>query len=44
VLSYDMNRTEQGLADVDWVLEKKPAGVDLDRVRQLKQALQTRAK
>jgi regulator of sirC expression with transglutaminase-like and TPR domain len=44
VLNYDLNRTEQGLADVDWVLEKKPAGVDLDRVRQLKQALQQRAK
>ena len=44
VLSYDMNRIDQGLADVDWVLEKKPAGVDLPRVRQLKQALQGRAK
>jgi len=26
------------------VLKKKPAGVDLDRVRQLREALQSRAK
>jgi regulator of sirC expression with transglutaminase-like and TPR domain len=44
VLNYDMNRIDEGLADVDWVLQEKPAGVDLTRVRQLKQALQSRAK
>ncbi|HVJ68906.1 MAG TPA: tetratricopeptide repeat protein, partial [Caulifigura sp.] len=44
VLNYDLFRVEQGLADVEWVLKKKPAGVDLDRVRQLREALQSRAK
>ena len=44
VLNYDLQRVDQGLADVNWVLEKRPAGVDLDRVRQLKQALEARAK
>ncbi|QDT53803.1 Putative serine protease HtrA [Caulifigura coniformis] len=44
VLNYDLHRIEQGLEDVDWVLKQRPAGVDLDRVRQLKEALQLRAK
>lgn len=44
VLNYDLYRIEQGLSDVNWVLDRKPAGIDLDRVRQLKQALQSRAK
>jgi len=44
VLNYDLSRIEQGLEDVDWVLKQKPAGVNLDQVRQLKQALQLRAK
>ncbi len=44
VLNYDLFRIEQGLADVDWVLSRRPAGLDLERVRQLKRALESRAK
>ncbi len=42
VLNYDLNRVEQGLQDVDWVLKNRPAGIDLDRVRQLQRALEER--
>ncbi|MEZ6050945.1 MAG: tetratricopeptide repeat protein, partial [Planctomycetaceae bacterium] len=36
VLCYNTSRAEQGLADVNWVLERKPDGIDLRRVEQLR--------
>jgi regulator of sirC expression with transglutaminase-like and TPR domain len=40
VLCYNTRRVEQGLTDVDWLLEQQPDGVLLSRVRQLKELLQ----
>ncbi|MCA9076006.1 MAG: tetratricopeptide repeat protein [Planctomycetaceae bacterium] len=40
VLCYNTNRAEQGLDDVNWVLEQAPAGIDLRRVEQLQGLLQ----
>jgi regulator of sirC expression with transglutaminase-like and TPR domain len=39
VICHNTCRTEQGLADVNWVLDRKPPGVDLDRVEQLRRFL-----
>lgn len=39
-LRYQTGRTEESLADVDWLLDREPPGVDLARVRQLKAILQ----
>lgn len=39
VLCHNTGRTEQALADVDWVLEHKPPGIDLDRVQHLRNFL-----
>jgi regulator of sirC expression with transglutaminase-like and TPR domain len=39
VLGLSIARPEEGLADVDWVLERRPEGVDLDRVAELREAL-----
>ncbi|MGE4000175.1 MAG: transglutaminase family protein [Planctomycetaceae bacterium] len=39
VICHNTGRTEQGLADVDWVLERKPPGIDLKRVEQLRSFL-----
>ncbi len=35
VLCYNTNRLQQGLADVEWVLEQNPPGIDRRRVEQL---------
>lgn len=40
VLCYDTGRIDEGLADVDWVIERHPDGIDLRRVAQLREALE----
>jgi regulator of sirC expression with transglutaminase-like and TPR domain len=40
VVSYDTNRLEEGLADVDMVKARHPEGIDLNRVHQLRSAIQ----
>ena len=35
------NRFEDAIADIDWMLEKKPEGLDISQVRQLKSQLQS---
>ena len=39
VLCYNTQRIEQGLADVDWLLEQEPEGIPLSRVLQLQSLL-----
>ena len=39
VLCYNTGRTAQGLTDVEWVLDHKPPGIDLERVHQLRNLL-----
>lgn len=39
VLRLQLDRREQARQDADWLLEHKPDGVDLDRVRHLRQLL-----
>ena len=40
VLRAQNGDREGALADVDWLLEHRPAGVDLDRVNEFRQLLQ----
>ncbi len=42
VLCYSTGRIEEGLAAADWVLERQPEGVLIERVQQLRDALQQR--
>jgi regulator of sirC expression with transglutaminase-like and TPR domain len=39
LLCYNTHRAAEGLAEVDWI-EKHPEGFDLDRVEQLRTALE----
>lgn len=39
-LRYQTGRSEESLADVEWLLDREPPGIDLSRVRQLKGILQ----
>src|SRR5690606_17349426 len=40
ILRYQTGRREEALADVEWLLEREPPGVDLNRVRQLRSLLE----
>jgi S1-C subfamily serine protease/regulator of sirC expression with transglutaminase-like and TPR domain len=40
VLCYNTGRAAEGLAEVDWILEREPEGILLDRVRELRAALE----
>src|SRR5262249_31080300 len=40
VVASQTGRPERARADVDWLLEKEPAGVNLDQVRELKRVLE----
>ncbi len=40
VLCYNLQRVEQAMADVDWLLEHEPDDIPLFRVRQLQQLLE----
>ena len=42
VFCYGTNRISEGLAEVDWVMERQPDGVAMDRVIQLREALLNR--
>lgn len=37
VIRHETGRRRAALSDIDWILEKKPAGLDLDRIRQLRE-------
>jgi regulator of sirC expression with transglutaminase-like and TPR domain len=39
VLYYQTERREEALADVEWLIEREPPGVDLARVKQLREIL-----
>lgn len=39
VICYNTRRRDEGLADVDWILEHQPEGIVLPRVEQLRQSL-----
>lgn len=40
VLCYNTGRAAEGLVEVNWVLEREPEGILLDRVRELQSALE----
>lgn len=40
VVRYQLQQTERALEDVRWILEREPAGIDLDQVRVLETELQ----
>lgn len=40
VLSLQSNRRDTARADVEWLLDKKPAGIDLERVQELRERLE----
>jgi regulator of sirC expression with transglutaminase-like and TPR domain len=40
VLCYNTGRAVEGLAEVNWVLDREPEGILLDRVRELRAALE----
>ena len=42
VIRFQAGRHRSALADLDWFLETKPEGVDLDRIRQMRQQFETR--
>ena len=39
VLCYNTSRAAEGLAEVDWIFENQPEGILLDRLQQLRDAL-----
>ncbi len=42
VLCLNTNRIQEGLQEVDWVIERNPDGIVMERVHQLKRALERR--
>lgn len=40
VLCYNTRRAEEGLVEVDWILERRPEGLVMERVEQLRGALE----
>ena len=40
VLCYNTKRAEEGLVEVDWILERRPEGLVIERVEQLRRALE----
>lgn len=40
VLCYNTKRAEEGLVEVDWILERRPEGLVIERVEQLRTALE----
>lgn len=42
VLRHQTGRRAAALADLDWILEAKPAGLDLDRIRQMREQFERR--
>jgi serine protease Do len=43
VICYNTHRIEEGLAEVQWVLDRQPEGIVMPRVEQLREALERRA-
>jgi len=40
VLCYNTRRAEEGLIEVDWILERRPEGLVIERVEELREALE----
>ncbi|REJ94730.1 MAG: DUF1080 domain-containing protein [Planctomycetota bacterium] len=40
VLCYTTGRAEEGLVEVDWILDRRPEGILIGRIQQLRQALE----
>lgn len=40
VLSFQTDKRDTARGDVDWLLDKKPAGIDLERVQELRERLE----
>lgn len=40
VLCYNTRRAEEGLIEIEWILERRPVGLLIDRVEQLRDALE----
>lgn len=40
VLCYNTRRAEEGLVEADWILERRPEGLVIERVEQLREALE----
>jgi serine protease Do len=43
VLRYETGRRDAAIADLDWFLDQQPAGLDLARIREMREHFQTRA-
>jgi regulator of sirC expression with transglutaminase-like and TPR domain len=41
VLCYNTRRAEEGLVEVDWILQRRPEGLVIERVEQLREALES---
>ena len=39
LVRYRLGDRKGALEDLDWILEKKPGGIDLERVRELRRRL-----
>lgn len=44
ILRYNTDRIDEALEDTDWLINRKPAGIDVDEMLQLRSILETRAK
>ena len=44
IVRVEAGRQADALADLDWILERKPENIDLDRVRELRQRISNNAK
>jgi serine protease Do len=43
ILHYETGRREQAVQDLNWFLENKPAGVDLEQIREMQNAFRKKA-
>ena len=41
-MSLRAGRIDRAIADIDWFLEKKPEGIDLEQVRRMRAELERR--
>ena len=44
VLRFQTGRHKAALADLDWFLENKPEGIDLDRIREMRARFEAQMK
>ncbi|MCE9527977.1 MAG: tetratricopeptide repeat protein [Planctomycetales bacterium] len=43
ILHYETGRREQAVQDLNWFLEAKPAGIDLEQIREMQNAFRKKA-